>query len=178
MFRWELSGYLDNGLGRNWMRRTERWHGIVPRTRRVWLTLLFLALAVAGSAQEASGGRPKEMFQKVCASCHKPESVVSTRRTREQWLDTLEKMISKGLKATDEDLNAVLDYLVGQYGRVNVNRATADDIAEVLGLSPKEAEVIVKYRKDNGKFEDFDALSKVPGVDLKQLEKSREAVSF
>ena len=145
---------------------------------KVWLTWLGLAAAVAGSAQEASAGKSKEVFQRVCSACHKPETNVSARRTREQWLETIEKMVAKGLKATDEELNTVLDYLVGQYGRVNVNRAAAADIAEVLGVSAKEAALIVKYRRDKGRFEDFEALGKVPDLDLKKLEKGREAISF
>jgi competence ComEA-like helix-hairpin-helix protein len=59
-----------------------------------------------------------------------------------------------------------------------VNTAAAGDIAEVLGLTAKEAEAIVKYRKDAARFEEFDDLGKVPGVDLKKLEKRREAISF
>src|SRR5437867_9845391 len=56
------------------------------------------------------------------------------------------------------------------YGRVNVNTATASEIAEVLGLLPQEAEAIVKYRRDKEKFEDFEALSKTPGVAVEKLE--------
>lgn len=144
----------------------------------VWLTLLGLAAAVAGSAQEASAGKAKEVFQKVCSSCHKPETGVATRRTREQWQETIEKMLAKGLKASDDDLNTIFDYLVAEYGKVNVNRATASELAEVLGLPAKEAERIVRYRRDKGKFEDFEALGKVPDIDVKRLEKSREAISF
>jgi len=45
-------------------------------------------------------------------------------------------------------------------------------------LPAKDAEAIVKYRQEKGKFESFDALSKVAGVDLAKLEKNREAVSL
>ena len=145
---------------------------------RIGIAFASLAASFAGRAQESPGGGSKEVFLKVCGVCHRPETVVATRRTRAQWLDTFEKMISKGAKGTDEEFTVALEYLVGHYGKVNVNRATADEIVEVLGLSPKEAALIVKYRKDNGKFEDFDALGKVPGVDLKKLERGREAISF
>jgi competence protein ComEA len=88
-------------------------------------------------------------------------------------------MISKqGAKIGDEEFGPILDYLVAAYGKVNVNKATAEEIVEVVGVSLKEAEAIVKYRKDNGGFEDFDALGKVPGVDRNKLEKSREAIVF
>lgn len=87
-------------------------------------------------------------------------------------------MINLGAKGTEEEFVTILDYLVRQYGRVNVNTATADEIAEVVGLSAKEAEVIVKYRKEKGKFDSFEALSKAPGVAVEKLEKSRDAISF
>jgi len=138
--------------------------------RRVWI---LVALAAAGGAQESPA-----LFQRVCGTCHKPERAVSTRRTRQQWEETIDLMVEKGMKSSDEELTKVLDYLVGQYGRVNVNTAAAGDIAEVLGLTAKEAEAIVKYRKDAARFEEFDDLGKVPGVDLKKLEKRREAISF
>jgi competence protein ComEA len=140
------------------------------RMREVWI---LAALAAVGSAQESP-----ELFQRVCGTCHKAERAVSTRRTRQQWEEMIDVMVAKGMKASDEDLTKVLDYLVGQYGRVNVNRAQAGEIVEVLRLTAKEAEAIVKYRKDTASFEEFDDLGKVPGVDLKKLETRREAISF
>jgi len=131
------------------------------------------ALGVACGAQEYP-----ELFLRVCGTCHKADRAVSTRRTRQQWEENIELMISKGMKASDEDLTKVLDYLVGQYGRVNVNRAQPGEIVEVLGVTAKEAEAIVKYRKETARFEEFDDLGKVPGVDLKKLEKRRESISF
>ena len=47
-------------------------------------------------------------------------------------------------------------------GRVNVNRATTKDMMTVLGITDKDAGAIADYRKANGEFKDFDALSKVP----------------
>ncbi|MBO0800579.1 MAG: c-type cytochrome, partial [Blastocatellia bacterium] len=45
-----------------------------------------------------------------------------------------------------------------------------------LGLPAGEAEAIVKYRQEKGKFESFEAFSKVPGVDVEKLRKKREAI--
>ncbi len=87
-------------------------------------------------------------------------------------------MITLGAKATDEEFTAAIDYLVRQYGRVNVNTAPAAEIAEVVGLSAKESEALVKYRQEKGKFDNFEALSKAPGVAVEKLEKSRDAISF
>jgi competence ComEA-like helix-hairpin-helix protein len=146
--------------------------------RGIWISMALLAGAVAVRPQEATPERSKEVFSKVCGTCHAPEMALSTRRSQEQWQELVDLMVSKGLKAGDEDLTTALNYLVRQYGRVNVNRARAEEIAEVLGLSAKEAEAIVKQRKDSGRFEDFDELAKTPGLDPQKLEKSREAVAF
>ena len=120
----------------------------------------------------------KEAFTKLCATCHRPETVVASRRSRSQWEDTLEKMIAKGAKGSDDEFLLVLDYLIALYGRVNVNNATASEIVEIVGIPREQAEGIVKHRRASGRFEDFEGLTKVPGVDTKQLEKMRDAISF
>jgi competence ComEA-like helix-hairpin-helix protein len=48
----------------------------------------------------------------------------------------------------------------------------------VLGITEKDANAIAEYRKANGEFKDFDALTKVPGIDLEKLNKGRDAISF
>ncbi|MEZ5355471.1 MAG: helix-hairpin-helix domain-containing protein [Bryobacteraceae bacterium] len=128
--------------------------------------------------QETGPAGGKEAFQKLCVTCHKAEVVLASRRTRSQWEDTLEKMIAKGAKGSDDDFILALDYLVATHGRVNMNNATANEIIEIAGLPREQAEAIVKHRRANGRFEDFDALLKVPGLDAKRLEAVRDAISF
>ena len=57
-------------------------------------------------------------------------------------------------------------------------RATPDEIATILGLSEKDAQAIVAYRKANGPFADFDAVKKVPDIDLKKLDEHKDAIAF
>ena len=134
-------------------------------------------LGIALFADGAPAGS-KEAFQKLCVSCHKPEVASAGRRTRGQWEDVVEKMINKGAKGSEDEFMLVLDYLVAEHGRVNVNNATANEMVEVLGVTREEGEAIVKHRRASGKFEDFDALAKVPQIDVKKLEKKRGAISF
>jgi competence protein ComEA len=154
--------------------------GTPLRARGVLAALALVAIAAAGEAQDTPAAKAsKVMFEKTCSACHTSESVASARRTRDQWQDVIEEMVSQqGAKIADEEYSPILEYLVSVYGKVNVNTAQADEIAQIIGLSPKEAEAIVKFRKDNGKFADFEALGKVPGVDPKKLEKSRDAISY
>ncbi len=130
------------------------------------------------AAQTETREDPRAVLQKVCGTCHALDRVTSSRRSRSQWEEATDKMVALGAKGTEEEFTIALNYLVSQYGRVNVNTATASEIAEVLSLSAQEAEVIVKQRQDKGKFEDFEALSKTPGVAMEKLEKSRDAISF
>ena len=61
---------------------------------------------------------------------------------------------------------------------MNVNRAQSRDIVAVLSLTEKDADAIAEYRKANGEFKDFDALCKVPGIDLEKLKQGRDAIAF
>ena len=73
-----------------------------------------LLAPVAGVAQPAAGAR--EAFLKVCGGCHPVETVTSQRRTRAQWQESINSMVTRGAKGTDEELAAILDYLTTQFG--------------------------------------------------------------
>ena len=123
--------------------------------------------------------KAEETFTRTCVKCHPADRVAGTRRTRTQWEEVMTTMTTaRGAVIADEDWDVIQNYLVKQYGRVNVNRATIDDLVEVLGVTTESADTIVKYRKEHGNFEDFDAFAKVPGLDLDKLEKKRDAISF
>ncbi len=149
-----------------------------------WLSATAAALigllVVTGSArgQEPADDPGAQEFQAVCAKCHPPDRIVSARRTKTQWEETLEKMTKLGAQITDDNYDILLSYLVHHYGKVNINRSVAADIADVIGLTADEAQTIVKYRDEHGPFTDFDALARVPGVDPEKLEKNKDAITF
>ena len=78
----------------------------------------------------------------------------------------------------DDAVPPILEYLTATYGKVKVNAAPAGEIGQVLGLTPAEADAIVKARQAKGKFENFDEIASVSGVDAKRLEKNRDAIAF
>ena len=156
----------------------ERWGATFEKLVVIFAVLAFAVITASG-VQDAPAKPSKVMFEKTCSACHTAESVASARRTREQWQEVMDEMVSQqGAKIGDEEYSPILEYLVAAFGKVNVNTAPADEIAQITGLSQKDAEAIVKFRKDNGKFEDFDGLGKVPGVDLKKLESKRDAIAY
>jgi competence protein ComEA len=133
----------------------------------------------AARAGQAADEKSKQVFTTNCARCHPVDRVTAIRRTRSQWEEAITTMITaRGAQVSDEDFDTILDYLVKEYGRVDINRAPAEDLVEVLDIPEALAAAIVAYRKEHGRFEDFDALAKVPGIDREQLEKKRDAISF
>jgi competence ComEA-like helix-hairpin-helix protein len=141
-----------------------------------FVTTRALESKAAGQGQDAKAA---QTLNTVCSRCHPIERVTAMRRTRSQWEEVITTMItSRGAQVTDDDFTIILDYLVKEFGRVDINRAAAEDIVEVLGVTDKVAGAIVGYRKEHGRFEDFDALAKVPGVDRDELEKKRDAIAF
>jgi Helix-hairpin-helix motif len=117
-------------------------------------------------------------FQTTCVMCHTPERIVGVRRTRIEWEEVLEKMISRGAQITDSNYDPIAEYLLRNFGKANVNRAPKDDLVLVLGLTPTDADTIVAFRKAQGPLADFDALLAVPGLDAAVLKAHREAMTF
>jgi competence protein ComEA len=132
----------------------------------------------AGGPQAPADDKNAATYTRVCSTCHDAQRILSNRRTKDQWGEVIDKMVERGAQGTDEDFAAVQDYLVTHYGRVNVNRGTAKDLSTVLKIPQKDADAIVAFRTANGPFTDFDALAKVPGLDIDTLKQSRDAISF
>ena len=120
----------------------------------------------------------EETVNKACANqCHGFENL-ETRRTVGEWNGVVREMIDRGALVPEKELAIVKQYLKRYYGIVAVNSAPAEELSAVLGLSPKDAEAIVKYRDARGKFADADALLNVPGIDKTKIEEQPEALRF
>jgi vacuolar-type H+-ATPase subunit F/Vma7 len=156
--------------------------GNILRTIRWTLAPLVIGIAATlvtiGANAQDQDDAPAAAFRRVCSNCHDADRILSTRRTRTQWEEVIEKMIDRGAEGTSDDFTTAEEYLLRVSGRVNVNRATTKDMVTVLAITQKDADTIAEYRKANGEIKDFDALAKVPGIDLEKLNKARDAISF
>jgi competence protein ComEA len=137
------------------------------------------SLTARAPQQETTAQDPAEpTFTATCSKCHTPERILAARRTRTDWEGILEKMTKLGAPVTDDNYDTLMDYLLRRNGKVNINRGDSKEIALIVNLSAADADTIVKYRTEHGDFADYDAVAKVPGIDLKKLEQHREAISF
>src|SRR5581483_10966577 len=95
---------------------------------------LMLFAGNAGVKLSASQVRPlpdgpgKAETQKLCAQCHELDKSFSLSQDRAGWQRTIEKMVGFGLKGTEQELGAVLEYLVKNFPadelpKINVNKA-------------------------------------------------------
>jgi len=144
----------------------------------------WLAGASTASAQATLPEGPgKEQLVKICGQCHEPQRAASIRLTRDGWEATIGDMIARGAKGSDEDFQAILDYLsknyLGEAARpLNVNTATSIELESVLLLLRKEAAAVIAYREKNGLFKSVDDLKKVPGIDPKKIEAQKDRLYF
>ena len=153
--------------------------GIATGTMAV-VTLIAAAPARQAASQQApvADDPASGVFAETCAKCHDAARITAMRRTSAEWEDIIKKMIEKGAPGTEKDFETVYDYLLRNFGKVNINAAAPKEIVTILGLSEKDAQGIVAYRKTNGPFADFDAIKKVQEIDLKKLEEHKDAVAF
>jgi competence ComEA-like helix-hairpin-helix protein len=119
-----------------------------------------------------------ELFLATCNRCHDAARITALRRTKTEWEEVINKMIERGATGSEEDFMTVFGYLRRHYGKVYINSANGDEITTTLGLSAKDADAVIAYRKANGNFADFDAVKKVPDIDVKTLEGHKDAVAF
>jgi len=125
---------------------------------------------VAG--EQATGG--------ACAvGCHGWEVMFDNPRlTPSQWEFSVTDMIARGAEATDEQRALIIRFLTRQWGTVRVNSAPAQDFVGVLGMPEKDAETIVAYRDEHGRFADVAGLKAVPGIDVGVIDAGVDALTF
>jgi len=71
----------------------------------------------------------------------------------------------------------ILCFAVSAFAKVNINTATADELATLNGIGKVKAEAIVAYRAQNGEFQTVDDLTKVKGIGSKIIEKIKPEIT-
>jgi mono/diheme cytochrome c family protein len=78
------------------------------------------ALATVASSQnaptQASAPSGKEVLQRRCFQCHQATMWSSVRGDRRQWLGVLYRMVGRGALWTEDEINAMADFLAQTRG--------------------------------------------------------------
>src|SRR5437867_1534160 len=147
--------------------------------KSAFLVLIFATLAMA----QLQDGPGKTETEKVCKGCHEVERSVSKRQDRDGWRATMDKMVALGAKGSDNELDAVFEYLVKNYPaeevpKINVNKASSIELESGLTLRKSQAAAVIQYRTKNGDFKSIDDLKKVPGIDPEKIEAKKDRIVF
>ncbi|MBI3049418.1 MAG: hypothetical protein HYY76_14020 [Acidobacteria bacterium] len=125
---------LDVSLSRRGT--TEEWRAIV-QTMVVWGAAItdqdaatiaaylgqhFGSGAAGAGAPAAAGGltlpegRGKDVLMKRCFQCHQASMWSALRQDRREWLSVIYRMVGRGALWTDDEINAMADYLAQMRG--------------------------------------------------------------
>lgn len=150
-----------------------------------WIPVLFPLLISSAYAQKDLPDAPaKEYVTRICLQCHDASQLLSQRKTEADWKSTVARMAQKGVSAPAEQFDAIAAYMAKYFAKqedttkINMNKATADQIVAVIGLTPEEAQALVAYREKHGDYREWGEMLVVYGVDGRKLEAAREKMTF
>ncbi len=63
-------------------------------------------------------------------------------------------------------------------GKVNINRATAEELETLHGIGPAKAKAIIDYREKHGPFKAIDEIKNVSGIGEKTFEKLQDSITI
>ena len=65
----------------------------------------------------------------------------------------------------------------GDTGKINLNKATVEELTQLKGIGPKYAERIVAFREKNGPFKKPEDILQIQGIGPKTLEVNKDRIT-
>ena len=156
--------------------------GMTSQPARATFLLTLLVPFAAAFQTELPDGKGKDVVESACSDCHSLARVKEQRLDEEGWNSVIHEMIENGAAINANDLPVIVSYLSKNFGpdkdkKISINKIKADEIVQRLGLTASEADAVVRYRTEHGKFKDLSELEKASGA-ADKIEAKKALVEF
>jgi nitrate/TMAO reductase-like tetraheme cytochrome c subunit len=80
--------------------------------------VLLVVVGVVGLAVMVGCSQPsaQELVEERCVGCHALTIIETSQKTRQEWEETVDRMVAKGARLDDRQVEKVIDYLTETYG--------------------------------------------------------------
>jgi len=124
-------------------------------------------------------GDGKVILQARCVECHGLARVSAGHKSQKSWSNTLQVMIINGAKLKDDEIAALAEFLAVNFGlAVNINAASAAELARVPMLDDRLSAAIIAYREKNGLFTKIEDLAQVEGFSADLVNRIRNKITI
>jgi competence ComEA-like helix-hairpin-helix protein len=148
------------------------------------ITMIAFLVPPALAQKDFPDGPAKEYINQICLQCHQPAMLLGQKRTESDWKKTVARMATKGVPGTAEQFDAIAAYMAKNFGKgedltkLNMNKAQAEDLVTVIGLTPDEARALIGFRNKHGEFREWGDMLVVYGVDGLKIEAAKDKMTF
>ena len=164
-----------------WPISSKRSVKIVVMRTAAWFALLS---APGLFAAELPDGPAKPIIERACDGCHRSSAMADYRKTPEEWDLVVRRMAGRGSGLQSAEIDVVVAYLSANFPKVddptklNVNKATVDDLVAGMNLTPEEAKAIIAYRERHGNFRAWGEMLVIYGVDGRKVQAAKDKLSY
>jgi competence ComEA-like helix-hairpin-helix protein len=143
-----------------------------------------IAVPALTQADDLPDGKGKDLILKACVGCHKADELTAYRFTKDEYQTIVYRMGDRGAQASRAELDIIAAYMFDHFpkvedaSKINVNKATAEEIATGLGLTKEESELVVKYRERHGDYHAWGDLLIIYGVDGRKIAAAKDKIGF